>query len=417
MPAPRPITPANDQREPARDDHATTEFIVEMARALAAHGTPAHRLEQAMSTCADRLGLHAEFFATPTAVFASVGKGRENATRLVRVESADINLDRLTRLDQILQDVSSRQIEPADAHDRLAQTLAAPSCWHPGVRVIATGAAAATAARFFGGGWREVVFATLAGLIVGVLISLAARLRRLVRPFDFVSGFIVAVVAVIAAAAVDHTDPGTIVISGLIILIPGLSLTISVSEIATRNIVAGSARLIGAATTLATIAFGVAVGDAAIRTLFATPPASPIPLPPETEWLALLLAPVALTILFNAPPRAIPAIALVSIAGFYTARTTGELMGTPLGVGAGAMAVGLLANTIAIRANKPAAVTTIPGIMLLVPGAIGFRSLSAFLDQHAVEGLQTAVLAVVIALALATGLLLANALLPPSREI
>ncbi len=402
---------------PHPSDPETAEFIVEMSRALAAHGTPAHRLEQAMSVCAARLGVHAEFFATPTAVFASIGEGQHNVTRLVRVESAEVNLDRLTRLDAVLQRVSAGQIDAAQGRIETAAALASPHRWPVTLRVLATGVAAATAARFFGGGWRELALATLAGVAVGLLALVAARVRRLVRVIDFAAGGLVAVVAGLLAPLLGGADADTVVISGLIALIPGLSLTIAVSEIATRNIVAGSARLIAAAATLATIAFGVAAGDAVASAILPSLPVDPATLPAWTEWIALALAPAALLILFNAAPSDLPAVAAVSVCGFLAARYAGEHTGTQLGVGIGAIVVGVLANLRAIRANKPAGVCALPGIMLLVPGAIGFRSLSAFLDQQAVQGLQAAVLAVVIALSLATGLLLANVLLPPNRAI
>lgn len=404
--------------DPVQDGEAETiEFIVEMSRALAAHGAPAHRLEQAMSVCAQRLGLHAEFFATPTAVFLSIGLGPTNITRLVRVESADLNLDRLAKLDEILRRVSSGEISTRDGRMELAAALRCAPPWPAFAQVLAFATAAATAARFFGGGWREITASACSGLCVGLLALLAGRVRRLARVFEFVSGVLVAVMAGAAVVALPGTSIDTVIVSGLIVLIPGLSLTIAMSEIASRNIVAGSSRLIGAATIFAIIAFGVAAGNAAVRPLVAAGAVHPEPLPPVTEWVALALAPVALTVLFNAAWRDLGAIAMVSILGFLTARFVGEATGTELAVGAGALVVGVVSNVRAIRVNRPVAVCAIPGIMLLVPGSIGFRSLSAFLDQQALRGLETAVLAIVIALALATGLLLANVLVPPDREI
>ena len=398
-------------------DSPIIEFIVEMTRALAAHGAPAHRLENAMSCCARRLGVQAEFFATPTAVFASLGTGRENVTRLVRVESADLNLDRLARLDTILQHVSTGTIDLSRAREELTQTLAAERPWPAAIHVLAFATAAATAARFFGGGWREIITAAIAGCCVGLLGQLTSRVRRLIRVFEFVSGVLVAFIAAGAAEVFPHADSETIIVSGLIVLIPGLSLTIAVSEIATRNIVAGSSRLIAAGTTFATIAFGVAAANMAVGRFVNPAAVEPIPLEPYTLWIALAIAPLALTVLFNAAPRDLPAIAVVSVIGFLTARFVGESMGIELAVGAGALAVGIASNTRAIHANRPVAVCTIPGIMLLVPGSIGFRSLAALLDQETVRGMETAVLAIVMALALATGLLLANVLIPPNRAM
>ena len=412
-----PPTPTAGRRPSPQTDDDAVEFIVEMARALCQHGTPAHRLETAMSTCAQRLGLHAEFFATPTAVFASIGEARDNVTRLVRVESADLNLDRLAQIDFILQCVSSGELAPSDGRRELRETLKSPPAWPVWAATLAFALAAATASRFFGGGWREITAAAMAGLIVGLAVLLSRHTRRLIRVFEFAAGMLVAAFATAAASSPLGVDHETVIISGLIVLLPGLSLTIAVSEIAARNIVAGSARLIGAATSGAVIAFGVAVGTGLVGAMLTPHPVPIIPFHPSTLWLALALAPLALVILFSASPRDLPAVALVTSAGFLTARLTSDTAGTTLGIAAGALVVGLISNARAIRVNRPVAVCSIPGIMLLVPGSIGFRSLAAFLEQQAVRGLEAAVLAASVALGLAIGLLLANVILPPKREL
>lgn len=402
---------------PADHDEAT-EFLVELARALAANGSTAERIEGALSTAAERLGIHAEFFATPTSVFASVGKGTRNSTRLVRVESADINLDRLTRLDAILQAVSARTISIADARAGIEETLASPSPWPIWVFVLAHTMTGACATLFFGGRWHEVAVGAAAGLTVGLLSLLTDRVRRLVRVFEFLSGAVVSSVALVAANRLPGLNTDLVIVAGLIALIPGLSLTIAVSEVSTRHLLSGAARLIGAAASLASIAFGVAAGSSLVSALL--PIETPLtiePLPAPAQWAALALAPTALAVLFKANPRDIPAIIAIAAVGFLSARELGGNLGPELAAGASAIIVGLLANARATWANRPVAVGIIPGLILLVPGSIGFRSLTAFIEQETVRGLETAVLAVVIALAIATGLLLANVLLPVKRNL
>lgn len=403
---------------PADHDEAT-EFLVELARALAANGSTADRIERALSTAAERIGIHAEFFATPTSVFASIGTGTRNATKLVRVESADINLDRLTRLDAILQAISARKLTVAEARQRVSDTLTSPSPWPTWAAVASFAASGGCASVFFGAQGAEIAVAVGAGLSVGLLGILTDRVRRLLRVFEFLSGLLVALIAYAATILLGPLNVEPIIVGGLIVLIPGLSLTIAVSEVATRHLLSGASRLIGAAASLASIAFGVAAGTQLARSL-------PLPeaaqsgtdaMSPLVQWTALGCVPFALAVLFKASRRDLPAIAVTAIIGFLSARELGELLGTELGAAGGAIIVGLLSNARALWANRPVAICAIPGIILLVPGSLGFRSLSAFLDQEAIRGLEAAVLAVVVALALATGLLLANVLLPPKRAL
>ena len=61
--------------------------------------------------------------------------------------------------------------------------------------------------------------------------------------------------------------------------------------------------------------------------------------------------------------------------------------------------------------------TPVPGIMLLVPGSFGFRSVSSFLERDVLSGVESAFDMAQIAGALVGGLLFANALLRPRRSL
>jgi uncharacterized membrane protein YjjB (DUF3815 family) len=55
-------------------------------------------------------------------------------------------------------------------------------------------------------------------------------------------------------------------------------------------------------------------------------------------------------------------------------------------------------------------VTLVPGILLLVPGSVGFASFQALLERDVVSGVETAFRMLLTAIALAGGLLAANTL-------
>ena len=57
----------------------------------------------------------------------------------------------------------------------------------------------------------------------------------------------------------------------------------------------------------------------------------------------------------------------------------------------------------------------VPGVLLLVPGSIGYRSLTMLLNQNVEPGLSAGMTAVLTAFALAGGLIVANVLVPPTK--
>ena len=60
---------------PASPGRATAALLMALGRALHRFGAPSHRLEEALTRAAARLGHTGEFFATPTALFGAFGDG------------------------------------------------------------------------------------------------------------------------------------------------------------------------------------------------------------------------------------------------------------------------------------------------------------------------------------------------------
>ena len=83
----------------------------------------------------------------------------------------------------------------------------------------------------------------------------------------------------------------------------------------------------------------------------------------------------------------------------------------------GALAAGLASNAAARWLHRPAAVTLVPGIILLVPGSFGYRSVAALLADDVIGGIDIAFTMVIVAVALVAGLLSANVLLPPRQSL
>jgi uncharacterized membrane protein YjjB (DUF3815 family) len=77
--------------------------------------------------------------------------------------------------------------------------------------------------------------------------------------------------------------------------------------------------------------------------------------------------------------------------------------------------VGACSNLYARIRDRPALVALTPGIIILVPGSVGFRSLTSFLNQETVAGIDFAFTMMIVAVALVGGILTANIVVPPKR--
>ncbi|MFN7962168.1 MAG: threonine/serine exporter family protein [Thermoanaerobaculia bacterium] len=395
-------------------------FLIELARALHSFGSPAHRLEAALALMAEKLGLAGQFFSTPTAIFAYLGQGDQQQTVLVRVEPGSVDLARLSTLEEVIGEVAEKRLSAAQAAERVRQALAEPDRWGPGITTLAFGLASAAAACFFGGGWAEIASAGGVGLVLGALALVAGRLPALARVFEpgaaFLASLLAAASAAVPAGWLLGPAAGPIVLlAGLIVLVPGLTLTVAMTELATQHLVSGSARMAGALVKLLTLGFGSALGAWVARPWLPAAVVQPAGLPPWVEPIALALAALGFTILFRARPADYGWILLAAAAALEGGRLGSRLLGPQLGAFLGALLVGAGSNLFARLAHRPAAVTQLPGMMLLVPGSLGFKSIAQLVAANVEAGVEAAFAMGLVAAALVTGLLIANVLVPPKR--
>jgi uncharacterized membrane protein YjjB (DUF3815 family) len=122
-------------------------------------------------------------------------------------------------------------------------------------------------------------------------------------------------------------------------------------------------------------------------------------------------------VLFRTAPRDIVWVMVTGIAGFAGARLGSLLLGPALGTFVGAVLIGLLGNFLARALKRPSTLLLVPGIVFLFPGSFGFGSFSKFIENDILSGITIAFELVLATVALVTGLLLANAILPPRRAL
>lgn len=407
--------------EPIAEQDAIA-FILKLGGALHTAGTPSHLLEDALTPCAERLGLKAAFFSTPTSLFCGFGEGPAQRTCLLRVQPGEVSLARTVEIDSVATRVARGRLSSHAGNLELDRIGMLPPVYRRSTTIAAFALASACAAVFFSGSRGDVIVAGAIGLLVGVTAIAAGPHRRFARLVELVCGAMAAVIALLAErhapAWLGPVSSLTATLAGVIVLLPGLSLTLAIAEVSMRHLVSGTARLTGALMALISLAFGIAVGRAMQPVIDgASPVTVGAALPPWTTYVALLLAAGGFTILFKARRRDMPIIAIASALGFLGARYGAVILGPEMGAALGAFAVGTFGNLYARLADRPAILPTWPGIMLLVPGSLGLRSLDALMQDQTVSGIDTAFRMLIVAISIVAGLLVANVAVPQRRAL
>jgi len=414
------VTDPRDPRlERRRDepDPAAVGFVLELGRALHSAGHSAQRLEDSLGAIADRLGLsNHQFFSTPTSIMASFGPIGRQRTHMLRVEPGEVNLGTLAALEQVSLDVAQGRMMPADGIGAIARITSAPAPYGSALTTLAFGIVSGAATQFLGGGVREVAVATVLGLGLGGLALVTRGRRRLGRVFEPVAAFLVSAGALGLARVAGPLSVLIATLGGLIVLLPGLTFTVAMSELATRNLASGTARISGAFMTFLAIAFGVALGNRVGGAAFGVAPAAvPAALPEWTGLLAVVAAGFGFVIVLQAEPRDALWIVAIGALGVIGGRAGAATLGVELGTFAGALAVGLASSAYERLTRRPAAVVSVPGILLLVPGSVGFRGLTSLMERQAVAGIETIFSMILTAVALVAGLLVAAVVAPEPR--
>ncbi len=393
-------------------------FTLRLAEALHRYGTPAHRLEGLMQRVSERLGLEGRFFCTPTSLFASFGPPEALRTCLIRVEPGDMDLERLTQLDVLADGVIQGRLSPAEGAHRVEAILARPERYGRLLQLLCWALSGGAAARLFGGGLKEMAVAAVSSLAIGSLAVVTRRQPSTARVLEPVAALLASSFAALAASMAGPLSVQVATLAGLIVLLPGLTLTVALNELAMRHLISGTSRLTSAALVFLQLGFGVALGSR-LSVLLPPPATAPLPpaLPPWTQGVALGVAIIAIGVLFRARPKDWGWIAAAGTFAFAGARLGALLFGPQLGAFAGALLLGMSSNALARLRNRPSVTMVVPGLMLLVPGSVGFRSLASLLERDVVAGVDTAFSMLMVAVALVAGLLSANALVPPRKVL
>lgn len=400
-------------------------FVVETARRLHQYGTAAPRLEMAVSRMGERLGLRIEVWSSPTAIILSASTldatntaALAEVTQVMRLPPGDVDLARLCRVDRIADEVIAGTLDVEDGFRQLrALTEPRPRWWWP-LSVAAFGIAAAMVAVLLHGAWVDQLAAGVIGIVIGQVTVSSAGHPRMAVASEAIAALLATLIAGAIGAFIVPLALKTVVISGLIVLMPGLALTNAVREISTQHLVSGTARLAGALSSLLKLTFGTLAGAQILDLLGWHALGAPLAAAPDwIEFPALLLGSAAFGVLFQAAPRDWPLVMGAAIIGYLSTRMGTGLYGPSFGVFVGGLIIAALSNLYARYRHRPGALVREPGIILLVPGAVGFRSVSLLLERNVHIGTNAAVLLISLLVALVAGLLFGDLLIGQRRSL
>lgn len=406
--------------DPANID-AVTKFVTRVASMAHQYGTPTYGLESLLPRITRSLGYDGAFMALPRNLaytFWPPGAPQPVSSAFLTLPAVSYDMDKLNRVLAVADGVTSGGLTLEAATTDLDQIESRAPLYPATAQAAAFTCAAAGFAVLLDLSWPDVAAAALLGVGVWTVTRWASGVARIgIRPHrvELVAAFAATCAAYLLGLILPTSNPTTTALCSFIILVPGLPLTLGVLELTEGQALAGLNRLVDGTVSTFSLFAGAALAITIAEPIFTPPITDPVNAKPAlVHWLFVLVLMLGLTVVFRVVPRHLGWCVLGGLVA-YTGVTIGSEVGTWQGPFLGAAALGAYASLLALATGRltPLA-AALPGVLVLVPGAAAYLTLSAFQPDDplrsvtAVTGVVTQILAIVAGLS-------AAALFLPSR--
>lgn len=397
-------------------------FIVKLGKMLHKYGTPAFRLEAHLLEVASHLNVHASFISTPTSLTFVIwsDKHEEEYTHAARVQPGELDLGSLSRTDELVSSLIAGELNLQDADARLTEIESKIKFLHPLGMMFAYSGATGAFAVLMGASLLDAIASGAIGLVMYLFVYWSQHSKRVLYMLEPA----VALVSGLLACAIAHyLEPGInirlVVLSSIIVFIPGLALAIGLAELSSRHVVSGTARVMDAIMQLFKLYFGAFLGISLGFALFSEVEHNPIiRLPDWFLFVAVLILCAALVPIFNIRLKHAPFAIMCGFIGYFSTYWASKYLEFGLGTFAGAFAVGLFANLFTRVAKAPATIVLMQGLIVLVPGSKTYIGLNSFVSgKDFVQAEHIGQETFVIFMSLVAGLIFANVVLPTKKAL
>ena len=393
------------------------ELVIAFGRAYHQSGVPVDELESAMHAAADAIGVELQVTAFPTSIIAALGPGNAQRVVLLRLEPGVVDLERLSLLGAVFRRIVERTMSTRAALGEIRRIDALAHVPSIPATLLAYGALSVGAAIVLGGGGREIAAAACIGVTMGGIAVLGRSFAPVERLFEVLAGVVATVVVTAFARFVGHLNVYVPIAAGVVQLLPGLQLTEALHELAYRNVVAGTARLGSAIMTLLSLGCGFALGIAVVG-----PGAlhlDRMTVAPPSVWaiaIAVVAIASAVAVIQHARAADYPWVLGSCVAAEIAYRLFAALPGYQVATFGGALVVGVVSHVASRYARVPFTVLLIPGLLILVPGALSYESILLILQRDVADAGGIALNATVAAVEIVSGLLLSQLFFTPARR-
>ncbi|WWC88855.1 uncharacterized protein L201_003770 [Kwoniella dendrophila CBS 6074] len=240
------------------------QFILKLAKALMTFGAPSHRIESQLSATALVLEIDAQFIHFPSIVIASFGDmdTRTSETHFVKVQNGGLELGKLHKVHNIYKSVVHDEMDASEGTRLIHQLIKAPQEYNLWQRMLLAFLCSGLIAPVgFGGSFVD----GLASGALGILLSFM-QLHVASKSAMYSNIFEISIATVVSFTARGLSTTGifcyqAVASAGVVLILPGYTILCGSLELASKNIMSGSVRMVYAIIYSLFLGFGITIGS------------------------------------------------------------------------------------------------------------------------------------------------------------
>lgn len=237
--------------------HKALSFTADIAEVMLRNGAETYRVEETIHFVLKALtGNEGESFVSPTSVICTKKEGDELTTVVRRIRKRTVNFEKVDRANDLSRRLTAGKVslEGAVAELEAINNKNNHSYWGS---VLTAAVCCGFFVFIFGGVWQDGIAAGITGFFLYMLREGIGKLELSNFMSDIIGGAMVAFMASVLVSLGIGQEVRVIIVSAIMLLVPGVALTNAFRDILEGDYLAGMSRLAEALFVAVCIALGV----------------------------------------------------------------------------------------------------------------------------------------------------------------
>ncbi|KAL8858233.1 MAG: hypothetical protein Q9178_005245 [Gyalolechia marmorata] len=355
-------------------------YLMKMCKALMNYGAPTHRLEEQMRMSARVLEIEGQFLYIPGCMIISFDDSRTHTTevKIVRTNQS-IDLGKLREVHEIYKETLHDMIGVEEAMERLEGVLQRKQQYNRWVLVPVYGLASACVGPFaFGARPIDLPVAFLLGCCLGFMQLILAPKSELYSNIFEVTA---AVLTSFLARMFGSIRGGNVFCfsalaqSAIALILPGYTVLCGALELQSRNILAGSVRMVYAIIYSLFLGYGITIGTSFYGGIDPRATSEITCRSTTPRWFPFIFVPpftLCLIVINQGKWKQMPSMVIIALTGYVVNYFSAARFASNAQIAntLGALAVGVMGNMYSRLRHGVAAAALLPAIFVQVPSGL-----------------------------------------------